>query len=488
MTSEDERLDKIYAIWWWTKEQWDHFGNLPGDFGRLKGWPDYICQAFNYSCGRLPTRARILQSPAMMGHRRYLDTTSIVGYQTFKGWPIAEDYDPYMEMGGVVVYVEDLWHLHDMPGVFTTRSLKPIQIPVPPVKPEPIVIPPKPPEPVVELPKPQYPLPEPDVEPTVSEEPDAQPEAPKETEQMFERENQSSWNNTGEKKGFIGFVMRNPIKVGVMAIAAIIGLCLALSSMYTINETERGVLLAGGKLSKIEDPGIHFKVPGYHEVKRISLQTWTDKFQRLEAYSKDQQPATMQVSVTWAAQPTMISDLYRTALDLNGVTSRFIQVITPNEVENTFGQYTAEKLVQDRTEYVLALTKRIRANVPAFVNIISVQVENVNFSDAYETTIEEKAKAAVAVDTAGKVEERAIIDGRAHVAKEQAIADSKKNQMIAEAEGIKAKGDAEAHAIIAKANALKNNPQLIQLIEAENWNGSRATTIIGGATPMVQLK
>lgn len=332
MTAEDERLDKIYAIWWWNREQWDHFGNLPGDFGRLKGWPDYICQAFNYSCGRLPTRARILQSPAMMGHRRYMDTTSIVGYQTFKGWPIAEDYEPFMEMGGVVIYVEDLWHLHDMPGTFTTRSLKPVEIPAPPIKAEPIVIPPKPPEPVVELPKPQYPLPEPEVEPTVSEEPDAQPEVPKETEQMFESMNKSSWNQGEESKGFIGFVKRNPIKMGFAAIAAIIAMCLALSSMYTINETERGIVLAGGKMVAVEDPGIHFKLPGYHEVKRISLQTWTDSFQSLSAYSQDTQPATMRVSVTWSAQPAAIGDLYRTALTLEGVTDRFIRKITPNEV------------------------------------------------------------------------------------------------------------------------------------------------------------
>lgn len=138
--------------------------------------------------------------------------------------------------------------------------------------------------------------------------------------------------------------------------------------------------------------------------------------------------------------------------------------------------------------FVLALTQRIRANVPAFVNVISVQVEDINFSDAYELTIEEKMKSAVAVDTAKNREQQAIADAKAFVAKEQGVADAKRNQMLAEAEGITARGTAEASAIVAKANALKNNPQLIQLIEAENWNGSRATTIIGGATPMVQLK
>lgn len=486
MTQDDERLDKIYAIWWWSQEQWDYFCNLPSDFARLKCWPEYICQAFNYNCSRPPRNASLVQSPAMLGHRRYLDMNSIVGYQTFRGWSIAEDYAPFVNMSGIVVYVEDLWHLHGMPGTFTTRSLKPIEVPAPPAKVEPIVIPPKPepPKPVEKLPA-QYP--EPEVEPTASEEPDAQPESPKEPEEMFDRVNPGNWNSE-PKPGFLGVIQRNPIKAAFAAIAALFVLVMLFNSVYTINETERGVVLAGGKLSKVEEPGIHFKLPGYHEIKRISLQTWTDKFERLEAYSNDQQAASMQVSVTWTANPAMVAELYRTALNLDQVTARFIRPKTPSEVENTFGQFTAEKLVQDRTQFVLALTESIRRNVPAFVQIESVQVENVNFSDAYEATIEEKAKAEVATATAAKKEARAVIDARAYVAQQQALATAKKNQMLAEAEGIREKGKAEADAIIAKANALKNNPQLIELIEAERWNGSRATTIYGQVQPTVQVK
>ncbi|MNL52621.1 hypothetical protein D3C87_1758150 [compost metagenome] len=120
--------------------------------------------------------------------------------------------------------------------------------------------------------------------------------------------------------------------------------------------------------------------------------------------------------------------------------------------------------------------------------MVSVQVEDINFSDAYETTIEEKVKSLVAVDTAKNREQQAIADAKAYVAKMQGEADAKKNQMLAEAEGITARGTAEASAIVAKANALKNNPQLIQLIEAENWNGSRATTIYGAVQPVVSVK
>lgn len=316
-------------------------------------------------------------------------------------------------------------------------------------------------------------------EPPVSEEPETVTPSSKESDTMnFEP-------TPGYKYSFIEKAKRNPIESIVAVVLAIIAICLFFSSIYTIDEAERGVVLGGGKLVKIEEPGLHLKWPFYHEIKRISLQTWTDDFPKLSAYSNDVQPASMKVSVTWTANPAEIDILYRTAISLDNVTTRFIRPITPTEVENSFGKYKAEKLVQDRNEYVQALTDRIRAMVPSFVTIVSVQVEDVNFSDAYETTIEEKAKATVAVDTADKKEARAIIDARAYVAQQQSLATAKKNQMLAEAEGITAKGIAEASAIVAKANALKNNPQLIQLIEAERWNGSRATTIFGAATPLV---
>lgn len=464
------RQDKL--VIWWTNESEDIIvSGYPSDFGVKSGWPEYLSQAFNRRCGR-STGAKLWVGPPLSSYFTRLDPTM--------------DFSKFMASGGVVMRYGDLHLIHGLPGRITDLDLSPITIPEfaepRPLRPVSVAAIPqvKPPPP----PEPQYPLLEPEVveEAPVSEETATATQSSKESNSMnFEAP-------PSVKKSFMGKIERNPIKSGVAAVLALILAILFLSSFYTINETERGIVLAGGKMVKVEEPGIHVKFPFYHDVKRISLQTWTDSFQSLSAYSKDTQPATMRVSVTWTVAPALLGDMYRTALTLDGVTDRFIRKITPSEVENAFGQYEAATLASDRTSFVLALTKRIREGVPPFVNVISVQVEDINFSDAYENTIEEKVKSLVAVDTAKNREQQAIADAKAYVAKMQGEADAKKNQMLAEAEGITAKGTAEASAITAKANALKNNPQLIQLIEAENWNGSRATTILGAATPMMQLK
>jgi len=460
-----ERMQNDIAVWWTNQREDSLLSGYPSNYGQKCGWPEYLSISFNNRIGR-SYGARLWVGPPLSQYFNRLDPSL--------------DFTLFMDSGGILLLKRDLHHLRGIPGVITDSRLQPLEIP----EPESEIL-----EPVVKTsvpilpPNPQYPLLDPTVEEApVSEEPETATQSSKESDTMnFEP-------TPGYKHSFLEKVMKNPIKAVLAALAAIIAICLFFSSFYTINEAERGVVLAGGKLVKIEEPGVHIKFPFYHQVKRISLQTWTDDFPKLSAYSNDVQPADMRVSVTWSANPSEIDTLYRTAIDLDNVTTRFIRPITPTEVENTFGKYKAEKLVQDRNEYVLALTQRIRAMVPSFVTIVSVQVEDVNFSDAYETTIEEKAKATVAVDTANKVAERATIDAGAYVTKEQSFATAKKNQMIAEAEGITAKGIAEASAIVAKANALKNNPQLIQLIEAENWNGSRATTIYGAVTPVIPIQ
>lgn len=50
------------------------------------------------------------------------------------------------------------------------------------------------------------------------------------------------------------------------------------------------------------------------------------------------------------------------------------------------------------------------------------------------------------------------------------------------AESIRLKGEAEATAINAKGKALRDNPALVALIQAERWNGQLPTTMVPGAT------
>ncbi len=59
----------------------------------------------------------------------------------------------------------------------------------------------------------------------------------------------------------------------------------------------------------------------------------------------------------------------------------------------------------------------------------------------------------------------------------------------AEANAIRLKGNAEADAIMAKAKALRDNPLIVKLTEAQNWNGQLPKTILGeGNMPILDMR
>jgi regulator of protease activity HflC (stomatin/prohibitin superfamily) len=61
-------------------------------------------------------------------------------------------------------------------------------------------------------------------------------------------------------------------------------------------------------------------------------------------------------------------------------------------------------------------------------------------------------------------------------------------QATAEAEAIRVKGDAEAGAIKAKSEALRESPNLVQLTATEKWNGVLPTTMVpGSSVPFVNV-
>jgi regulator of protease activity HflC (stomatin/prohibitin superfamily) len=108
----------------------------------------------------------------------------------------------------------------------------------------------------------------------------------------------------------------------------------------------------------------------------------------------------------------------------------------------------------------------------------SVQVENIDFSDAYEKSIEQRMLAEVEVQ---KVQQNAE---REKVQAEIAVIQAK-----AQADAVKLQGDAEAHAINARGKALRDNPSLIQLVQAEKWDGKLPTTMVPGQTvPFINVK
>ena len=225
-----------------------------------------------------------------------------------------------------------------------------------------------------------------------------------------------------------------------------------------------------------------FKIPLIETVKRISVQSNATTYQGLQAYSKDQQTATLNVSVSWHVVPAEVGKVYMQYQDLDGLVSRLISRQVPTQVENVFGQYNAVSAVQNRGKFVADVTKAIRDSVTGPVVIDGVQVENIDFSDDYERSIALRMKAEVEVKTREQMLATEQVEAQIVVTRAQAEADSKVAQAKADAEATRLRGSAEADAIKAKTLALSSNPMLIELTKAERWDGKLPTTVLPNGT------
>src|SRR5262245_30338207 len=96
-------------------------------------------------------------------------------------------------------------------------------------------------------------------------------------------------------------------------IAGVVGLfvlTILLGSWYTIDQTQRGVLLRNGAFVEVVQPGLHFKWPWIDAVAKIDMQTHTYTWTKMESYSADQQPANLKVSVTLHVAADKVPDMY----------------------------------------------------------------------------------------------------------------------------------------------------------------------------------
>jgi len=282
---------------------------------------------------------------------------------------------------------------------------------------------------------------------------------------------------------------RNMIGSAVGGAAALILLIVFFGSWYTVDETERGVLLRNGALVGVVDPGLSFKTPFIETVKLISTQSQVSAYENLQAYSKDQQSAQLKVSVSWHVAPSDVAKLYTQFKDIEGIRDRLISRQVPTQVENVFGQFNAVAAVQNRVQLVNDISDAIKAAITGPVMIDSVQVENIDFSDAYEKAIEARMAAEVQVKTREQQLATEQVQAQIRVTQAQAEADAQLAQAKADAQATELRGRAEAEAIKARAQALASNQNLVELTKAERWNGVLPTTVLpSGSLPFIDVR
>lgn len=276
----------------------------------------------------------------------------------------------------------------------------------------------------------------------------------------------------------------------LIGIAALAGLLVVGGSFYTIDQGERGVVLRTGAVASIAQPGLGFKLPFIDRVEKVSVQTQTYTWEKVNSYSADQQPADLKISVTFQVDPARVGDLYARYGSIRNAVSRIIFPIVNRDVKVVFGKYTAVRAIQDRGKLNAEAREAVRIAIEGEpITLQSLQIENIDYSPEYIRSVEQRMQAEVEVQRLRQNAEREKVQAEITVTKANAAAAATLAAAEAEAKATRLRGDAEAAAIDARGKALRDNPSLISLVQAEKWNGVLPTTMVpGGALPMFNVQ
>jgi regulator of protease activity HflC (stomatin/prohibitin superfamily) len=258
---------------------------------------------------------------------------------------------------------------------------------------------------------------------------------------------------------------------GKVIIGAVIGfavILLLLSTYFSIEAGDRGIVLRFGQVNRVVEPGARFKIPFAEEVVRMSVrvQKTTTK---TEAASRDLQTVQTTMVLNYSLDPARTGEMYANiGLNFN---ERVIDPAVKESFKAAAARYTAEELISKRETLKTEVRNYLRERLHVFgINIVELSVTDFEFSAEFNRAIESKQTA----------EQNAL----------RAKRDLERIKVEAEQKVTSAKAEAEA----LRLQRQVISPELIQLrqIEAqikaiEKWDG-KLPNVTGGAVPFIQVE
>ena len=218
--------------------------------------------------------------------------------------------------------------------------------------------------------------------------------------------------------------------------------------------------------------GFHIITPFIDSVEKFDIRL-SKVTSDATASSKDLQIVNTSIAVQYSMTPELMP------LTLQKVGTRAVverTLIDPSILESVkaiTALYTAEELITRRDEVKTMIQQKISSflnesteekNLSGLLIIANVAITDFDFSTEFNRAIEEKVRAEQEALKPTNEKDRRVTQAEAQAEEQRLIAD-------ALAYEIEVESVARAEAIKREAEALADNPQLIQLRLAEQWDG-----------------
>lgn len=197
--------------------------------------------------------------------------------------------------------------------------------------------------------------------------------------------------------GIVGAVIASVVDNGAVKVVGVL-LCIAMVfaficvpfSFHTVDTGEVAVVKHLGKAKEVKTAGTHYdfwmtnKYQKYDgKVQNIDIET--------AAYSSDAQTMTVQMTLQYQVLTDKVMDIAAQYGTLDALTTR-INAIATEKTKSVLSSHKAMDIIANRQDMSPAVEDAIRQAVGEeyFVNVVAVVLTNIDFSDAFETAVEEK--------------------------------------------------------------------------------------------------
>lgn len=254
---------------------------------------------------------------------------------------------------------------------------------------------------------------------------------------------------------------------GIITIVAVI---LLFSSIGVVEEGERGVRTTMGKITgDVVTPGPYLKLPFFQSMNIIDVETRTVAFEKkadantqLAGASKDLQDVGISVVVNYHIDPSAVKTIYIQYADVDAYETKVIAPRISDIVKSIAPQYTAEELITKRADFNDKVTRLLVEEISKKQSVSEqVNITNIEFSSTFTQAIEAKVTAQQDAERARNQLERTKYEAE---------------QQIEKARG-------EAESIRIQSQALIEQPQFLDKIAIEKWDG-KLPVYLGGGEPM----
>lgn len=262
--------------------------------------------------------------------------------------------------------------------------------------------------------------------------------------------------------------------IATLGALVILIIVLVIGGVRVVDVTEVGVVKTFGEISGTIDSGLNFINPLTQKVTMYDLRVHVRE-SSFASYTKDAQPLTASIEYQYALNPAFAEDVAREYGSYEILETKLGNVIE-EKAKIVFAHYSAMPLLENRSNLSTEVAEEVKTIEDLFhVTFTSVVVKDIDFSDAFEASVEAKMTAEQAALKAEQDKKTAII--QAEQKKEVAA-------IAAEAAIAQAKGEAEALEITHQA--LQNMPDTwIQQLWIEKWDGKLPTTQAGSDAAII---